>query len=95
MNAKETIEAIARENKISAKQARADMIVAIHKAYLAGSPEFKIIFGDREPSPEEFIEALSGEIREEGKKPLCFIKPVPKRLFGIFMMELETVQRQG
>ena len=70
MNTEKAIEIIARENKISVKQARADMIVAIHKAYLAGTPEFKIIFGDREPSPEEFIEALSGEIREEGKKPL-------------------------
>ena len=70
MNPKNAIEAIARENKISVKQARADMIVAIHKAYLAGSPEFKIIFGDREPTPEEFIEALSTEIQEEGKRPI-------------------------
>lgn len=70
MNAKNAIETIALENKISVNQARADMIVAIHKAYLVGTPEFKILFGDREPSPEEFIEALSGEIREESKKPV-------------------------
>lgn len=63
MNAAKAIEAIARERKTSVKQVRADMIAAIHKAYLAGKPEYKIIFGDREPSPEEFIEIMSNELK--------------------------------
>lgn len=68
MDTQKAIEKIAWENNISVKQARADMIVAIHKAYLAGTPEFKIIFGDREPSPEEFIQVLSTVIKDEDKK---------------------------
>ncbi|MBR0409190.1 MAG: hypothetical protein IJI53_14250 [Clostridia bacterium] len=62
MNATKAIEAIAKERKMSVKQVRSDMIVAIHKTYLAKKPEFTIIFGDREPSPEEFLEVMAKEV---------------------------------
>ena len=67
MNAAKAIEAIAQERKISVKQVRADMIVAIHQAFLAKKPEFTIIFGDREPSPEEFLEAMAKEVVDMDK----------------------------
>lgn len=55
MDITNAIKEIAKENGVSEAQVRADMIVAIHQAYLAGKPEFKVLFGDREPSVEEFI----------------------------------------
>lgn len=67
MNATKTIEEIALKRKTSVKQVRADMIVAIHTAFLAKKPEFTIIFGDREPSPEEFLEVMAKEVVDMDK----------------------------
>lgn len=58
------IKAIAREQGISATQVRADMIVAIHRAYLVGTPAFRVIFGDREPSIEEFITEIAKDVSD-------------------------------
>ncbi len=68
MNTSKMIQAIAREQGISAAQARVDMIVAIHRAYLAGTPAFRLIFGNREPSIEEFVTEIAREVT--GKRVL-------------------------
>ena len=62
------IKAIARGQGISAAQVRADMILAIHRAYLAGTPAFRVIFGNREPSIEEFVTEIAREVT--GKRVL-------------------------
>ena len=68
MNTAKMIETIAREQGISTAQARADMIVAIHRAYLAGTPAFRVIFGVKEPSIEEFVTEIAREV--SGKRML-------------------------
>lgn len=65
MNSSKAIMTIAQEQGISEAQARADMIVAIHHAYLAKKPAFTILFGDREPSLEEFIQEMAKEMAEQ------------------------------
>ena len=57
-----TFAIIAEQEGLSIQQVRADMIAAIHQAYLEGKPEFKVIFGDREPTPEEFIQAIAKDL---------------------------------
>lgn len=64
MDAAKAIEELAKQRGLSAEQVRADMIVAIHQAFLAKKPEFTILFGDREPSPEEFIQAIAQDFTE-------------------------------
>ena len=59
METGKAIKRIALKNKLSAKQVRADMIAAIHVAYLADRSKFQRIFGDHEPLPEEFMEAMA------------------------------------
>ena len=68
MDITKEIKTIAREQGISAAQVRADMILAIHQAYLAGTPAFRVIFGNREPSIEEFITEIAKDV--SGKRVL-------------------------
>ena len=62
MDVTKAIATIAQKQKISEKQVRADMVVAIHQAFLANEPAFTILFGNREPSPEEFINIIAKDI---------------------------------
>ncbi len=62
MKTDKIIERIARENRTSVAQVRADIICAIHNAYNTGTPAFKALFGEQEPSVEEFIEKVSKAI---------------------------------
>lgn len=62
MDTAKTIETVARRQGISSRQVRADMIVAIHRAFLAHEPAFTMLFGNREPSPEEFMRISANEI---------------------------------
>ena len=68
MDTAKIVKAIAREQGISTAQARADMIVAIHRAFLAGTPAFRVIFGNREPSIEEFVTEIARDV--SGKRVL-------------------------
>lgn len=59
MDATKAIEELAKQRGLSTAQVRADMIVAIHQAFLAKKPEFTILFGDKEPSPEVFLSTVA------------------------------------
>lgn len=65
MDAAKAIEELAKQRGLSTEQVRADMIVAIHQAFLAKKQEFTILFGDREPSPEEFIKEIAIDFSRE------------------------------
>ena len=69
MKAANVFSAIAKEHGTSEAQVRADVTAVIHEAYLTGKPEFKLMFCDREPSPEEFILAIAKELTDAGKRP--------------------------
>ena len=62
MNTAEAIEALARRQGTSEAQVRADMIVAIHLAYMAKNPAFAMLFDDHEPSPEEYIARIVQDV---------------------------------
>ena len=44
------------------------MVVAIHQAFLAKEPAFTILFGNREPSPEEFINTIAKDITNPARQ---------------------------
>ena len=50
------IQRIAQENQTNADEVEAEMILAIQAA--KDNPNFKLLFGGNEPTPEEFIEKL-------------------------------------
>ena len=62
MDVTKAIATIAQKQGITEKQVRADMVVAIHQAFLAKEPAFTILFENREPSPEEFINTITKDI---------------------------------
>ena len=62
MDVTKAIATIAQKQGITEKQVRADMVVAIHQAFLAEESAFTILFGNREPSPEEFINTIAKDI---------------------------------
>ena len=62
MDVTKAIATIAQKQGITEKQVRADIVVAIHKAFLANGPAFTILFENREPSPEEFINTITKDI---------------------------------
>ena len=60
---------IAIDKGLSVQQLRADMVVAIHTAVLsdnqAARTYFRSVFGEKEPTPEEFIMRLAEEVTKE------------------------------
>ena len=62
MDVTKAIATIAQNQGITEKQVRADMVVAIRQAFLAKEPAFTALFGNREPSPEEFINTIAKDI---------------------------------
>ena len=58
MDVTKAIATIAQKQGVTEKQVRVDMVVAIHQAFLVKEPAFTIYFGNREPSPEEFIRTI-------------------------------------
>ena len=62
MDATKAIAAMAKKKGTKEKQIRTDMMVAIHQAYLAKEPSFMLFFGNREPSPEEFISVIANDL---------------------------------
>lgn len=69
-NSKDLFEAIGEKNGVSAGEVRKEMEKAIMEAYNASDPEqkaeFKKRFGDRLPTPEEFICSLAMKIKYNG-----------------------------
>lgn len=57
------IEQMAREHGVSVSKIRGDMMEAIHAGYTSVDPDarerFRMMFGDREPTLEEFILTLA------------------------------------
>lgn len=49
------IEQVARENGISVEECRREMELAIQSASVNPNDEFTKLFGNKNPSPEEFI----------------------------------------
>ena len=56
---KDEIKQVALKNGVSEEEVRKEMEKSIHEAYLQKSPEFVKMFGDREPSLEEFLEKMA------------------------------------
>ena len=61
---KDIINQIAKENSVPASEVRAEMQEAIHQAFLTGTPAYKVMFGDREPSVEAFIQKTARQIKK-------------------------------
>ena len=59
----EIINEIARKNAVSSDAVLADMIAALHVA--AEEPRFKEVFGEREPSVEEFVSCVAQMVKEQ------------------------------
>ena len=57
-----TIKRIAQEHNTSPASVEADMKEAIHAAYLNRTPAFIALFGDREPTVEEFVKAVTEKV---------------------------------
>ena len=57
------IEQMAREHGVSVSKIRGDMMEAIHAGYTSVDPDarerFRMMFGDKEPTLEEFILTLA------------------------------------
>ena len=57
------IEQMAREHGVSVSKIRGDMMEAIHAGYTSEDPDarerFRMMFGEREPTLEEFILTLA------------------------------------
>ena len=57
------IEQMARKHGVSVSKIRGDMMEAIHAGYTSEDPDarkrFRMMFGDREPTLEEFILTLA------------------------------------
>ena len=57
------IRQIASEHGVSPAQVRGDMMEAIHAAYTNDDPDakqrFQMVFGDKEPSIEEFVQEIA------------------------------------
>ncbi|MBR2705698.1 MAG: hypothetical protein IKE74_00455 [Mogibacterium sp.] len=56
---KDIIKQVALKNGVSEEEVRKEMQKTIHEAYLQKSPTFINMFGDKEPSVEEFLEMIS------------------------------------
>ena len=50
------------QNGVSEEEVREEMQKSIHEAYLQKSPKFVKMFGDREPSLEEFLEKMAKRV---------------------------------
>ena len=59
---KDILKKVALQNGVSEEEVREEIKKAIHDAYLQKSPAFVSAFGDREPSPEEFIEQMAMQV---------------------------------
>ena len=60
----EVIKQIALQNGVSEEEVREEMQKSIHEAYLKKSPTFVKMFGDCEPSVEEFLKKTVKQVRE-------------------------------
>ena len=59
MDIKDVLKQVALQNGVSEEEVREEMQRSIHEAYLQKSPKFVKMFGDREPSLEEFLEKMA------------------------------------
>ena len=59
---KDIIRKVAAQNNVSEAEVREEMKKTIHEAFLQKSPAFVEAFGDREPTPEEFIKMMTDQI---------------------------------